>query len=318
MSKKMIAFCAGRRGSNVETYVKLALREAETMGLEAELIRLSDCDIRPCRSCNKMMCMVNGPDACIIKDDCQWLFKKYKEADAVIFAAPVYCLSPVGIMTDFRDRILGPRSSEATAQMDGPIPEWMGSKGYDRVGGLISVGGALTRNWTSLGLATLYTLAFPAGIRIVDHLDAYGVADPGEALMSKHYMDRARLLGKNVAYAALHPEKEWTHQFWGETEEAEACPGCHASLLIAHPGKKTVECAICGRTGDITMDEEGMHFNWPEDRFDRLTDLGDINHVREIHMHTREVYEPALASVEQAIKEMKGDNHFIVRPEKKN
>lgn len=316
MKKKITAFCSGTRNGNTELFTRYALEAAESMGVECELIRLSECNLQPCKSCVKKVCMGLGPKACIIKDDAAWLFDKYQESDGIIFSSPVWCLSPNGVITDFRDRLLGPRSNEGTAQMDGGIPDWMESKGHPRVGALISVGGALTRNWTSLGLATLYTLTFPAGIRIVDQMDVYGVADPGEALMRKDYIRQAKLLGKNLAYAVLHPELDWTKEFWGETEEKEACPGCHTSLLVARPGTKEVECAICGRKGSVSMDENGLKYEWPEDPLDRLEDLGIINHVREIAYHTEEIYEPKLPEIQESYDELKKDKSFVVKPER--
>ena len=53
--KKVVAFTAGRRGGNCEIYVKIALQELTKMGIECEMIRLHDCDLRPCIDCP------NGP-----------------------------------------------------------------------------------------------------------------------------------------------------------------------------------------------------------------------------------------------------------------
>ena len=39
MTKKIVAFSAGKVNGNTETYLKIALEEAQRMGCETELIR---------------------------------------------------------------------------------------------------------------------------------------------------------------------------------------------------------------------------------------------------------------------------------------
>lgn len=313
MGKKILAFTAGRRNSNTDMYVKIALLEAKRMGAEVEMIRLNDCNLQPCKACTRMICMAKGPQACIHKDDGVWLHEKFTECDALILAAPVWDLSPCGIITVLRDRIWGPRSARSSWAMDGGVPDWAREHEL-RPGALISVGGALTENWTSLGLATLYSCVFPEPIRIIDHMNVYGVADPGEALMRKDYIRRAKHLGGNLAYALMYPDAGWKTEFWGKTEQEEACPGCHQSLLIARPGKDYVECAICGRKGFIKMENGGMKFEWPFDPEDRLTHIGVMNHLREILYHTEEIYNPQVDSIQEEYKAMKAEESFVVRP----
>lgn len=315
MGKKILALCAGRRNGNTEIYVKTALKEAVRMGMEAELVRLSDCNLQPCKACNNMVCMYKGPKGCIHKDDAGWLHDKYSECDALILAAPVYDLSPSGIVTVLRDRIWGPRAARTSWALDGGTPDWALEREI-RPGALISVGGALTENWTSLGMATLYSCVFPEPIKVIDQMNVYGVADPGEAFMRKDYLRQARHLGQNLAFALMYPDSGWKNEFWGQTEQEEACPGCHQSMLIARPGKDYVECAICGRKGKITMENGGMKFEWPEDPYDRLREIGTLNHLREIKYHTEEIYEPKLEEIQEEYEKFKKDTSFLVKPPK--
>ena len=44
MAKKIVAYCAGKRNGNAETYIRIALEQAQEMGCEVELIRLLECD----------------------------------------------------------------------------------------------------------------------------------------------------------------------------------------------------------------------------------------------------------------------------------
>lgn len=317
MEKKIVAFCAGRKNGNTEMFMKLALMEAKKMGVEVEIIRLNECDLRPCKACPGMPCMEKGVRGCVLKDDGEWLMDKFLESDGYLLGAPVWSLSPCGIVSDFRDRIFGPKMDVAGWALNGGPPQWVNERGQYRPGALISVGGALTENWTSLGLATLFTTTFSAQINVIDHMNVHAVADMGEALTRKDYVLRARYLGQNLAYAVLHPEEDWTKKYLGETEEAEACPGCHNSLLIAKPNREYVECAICGRKGSVSMKNGGMEFEWPADSDDRLTVLGKFQHMREITYHTNIIYAPLRSEIEEEFNQLKEENEFLVRPPKK-
>lgn len=317
MAKKIVAFSAGKTNGNTETYMKIALEEARNMGCDVELIRLNSCDLRPCKACLNMPCMAKGPAGCILKDDGAWLAEKFIESDGFLLGSPVWALAPAGVVSDFRDRIFGPKTDVAGAELYG-APEWMKGRTQYRPGALISVGGALTENWTALGLPTLYTVAFSAQINIVDHMNVTAVADPGEALTRKDYILRARYLGQNLAYAVKHPEIDWTRKYLGETPEEEACPGCHNSLMIAKPGRDYVECAICGRKGYIKMVDGKIRYEWPEDNGDRLTVQGKFRHMREIAYHHNDIYAPIKDTVAEEYEHYKKMNEFIVRPPRKD
>ncbi len=310
--KKVVAFTAGRINGNTEILVKTALMAIEKMGIGVELIRLHDCRLEPCRDCLRGPCYVNGPGACILKDDGSWLAEKFLESDGYILGAPVWSLSPCGIVTDFRDRVFGPKMDLAGWERGG-IPQWAGGRVKQRPGGLISVGGALSEHWTSLGLATLYTTTFSAQTNVVDHMNVYQVADPGEALMRKDYLIRAKYLGENVGHAVLNPQIDWEKKYLGP-DEGEACPGCHDSVMIAKPGREYVECAICGRKGYISLKDGKIAYDWPEDPQDRLTMAGKFEHLREIERHTEERYLPHVEEIQELWQTYKDYNACILTP----
>ena len=67
------------------------LRGAEKTGAETEKIFLPSMNLECCRQCDEDgwgTCSKEGK--CIIDDDLESIFKKFKEADAVIIATPVY------------------------------------------------------------------------------------------------------------------------------------------------------------------------------------------------------------------------------------
>ncbi|MCQ2558939.1 MAG: flavodoxin family protein, partial [Oscillospiraceae bacterium] len=283
--KKVVAFTAGRRNGTGETIVKIALEAIAKMGIDVELIRLNECDLHPCTACAAGPCHSKGPGACIWKDDGPWLNEKFLDSDGYILAAPVWSLSPCGIVTDFRDRVFGPKMDMAMWERNSGSPEWAKGRVKQRPGALISVGGALTENWTSLGMPTLYTTTFSAQTNVVDNMNMYACGDAGEVLLREDVVTRARYLGENLGHAVLNPQIDWEHRWLGP-DTGDACPGCHCSVVIAKPGRNYVECAICGRKGNISLDANGcIQYTWPEDTRDRLTMMGKFDHAREIERH---------------------------------
>ena len=63
---KVTAFTCGARFGNSEIFAKVALQALQRMGIETELIRLNDCDLRPCIGCPNKLCS-KGPEHCIHK-----------------------------------------------------------------------------------------------------------------------------------------------------------------------------------------------------------------------------------------------------------
>lgn len=314
--KKVVAFSAGRINGNTEIYIKTALMEIEKMGIDVELIRLHECDLRPCKDCIKGPCFKGGPQACIIKDDAAWLAQKFNESDGYILGAPVWSLSPCGVVTDFRDRLFGPKMDLAGFELHGGAPDWYNA--IQRPGALISVGGALTKHWTSLGLATMFTTTFSAQTNVVDTMDVYQVADMGEALMRHDYLLQARHLGQHLAHAVLNPQIDWEHRYLGNDHGANACPGCHQNIMIANPGRNYVECAICGRKGYVSLDKDGcLQYTWPEDPQDRLTVMGKYDHLQEIRIHAEDIYSPHVDEIQEEYKKYKEYTACLVRPPKK-
>lgn len=311
---KVTAFTAGRRNGTTETLTKIALEAIAAMGIEVELIRLNECDLHPCSACGNGPCHSKGPAACIWKDDGAWLNEKFLDSDGYILAAPVWSLSPCGIVTDFRDRVFGPKMDMAMWEMNGGSPEWAKGRRKQRPGGLICAGGALTEHWTSLGMPTLYTTTFSAQTNVVDNLNLYACGDAGEVFLRPDVVRRAKYLGQNVGHAVLNPQIDWENRWLGSDNDGEACPGCHLSLVIAKPGRDYVECAVCGRKGFINLDENGkMQFTWPVDNQNRLTMMGKFDHAREINMHGEIRSQQGGPEIDEQIKKYRQMEQWTVK-----
>jgi multimeric flavodoxin WrbA len=80
----------------VEQYLK------QKEDIEFEHIFLKDMHLELCKGC--FSCLRIGEEHCPLKDDRDMLYKKMMQADAVIFASPVYVMNVTALMKNFVDR----------------------------------------------------------------------------------------------------------------------------------------------------------------------------------------------------------------------
>ena len=314
--KKLItAYSAGRVNGNCEVFTKAALMKAEKMGVEVRLIRLNSINLKPCIGCPTMPCGMKGPQYCVQRDDGEWLINQFLESDGYLLAAPVWSLAPTNLVSVFRDRVFGPKMDKAMYTTMGKTPDWIGDRLIERPGALISVGGAITENWTSLSLPTLYTTTFSAQTNVVDQMNVTGVADPGAAVLHPELIERAEKLGEHLAQAVLEMDEKPAH-WMGDTEET-ACPNCHQNLLIVHPGTSKVECPVCGRFGEMKIEGGTVKYVWPEfDDNDRLKPSGKLRHGREIFELKQKEYEPNKEQIPEKMKKYTEYTSCLVTPPK--
>jgi len=105
--KNIVVFDGGPRSdklSKTTFMVKHFCEGAKQADANVEYIRLKDKEIKPCTGC--FMCWTKTPGECVHKDDMTDLRKKYREADLVVFASPLYIFSVTGIFKNFMDRML--------------------------------------------------------------------------------------------------------------------------------------------------------------------------------------------------------------------
>lgn len=300
---KLVAFGCGRKNGNTEVFIKEALMAAEEKGLEVEYVRLADFDIHNCSSCYQTFCPANrNIDNCRYHDDTKFIAEKYLDADGVIVGAPVYAYTPDSLFFTFRDRVFGPKMDIACEHVGFPEPEWIQGRRHPRPGALISVGGAMTKHWTSLGVASLYSSTFSIQTEIVDILDAYGVADLGAACLNEEWLAKAHKLGENVADAIL--SGDW---FWrGDADEDGRCPECHCYHLTREANTNKVTCPVCGSTGYLKAVGDKITVEWPDTeecrKESRMRLSGKIMHLTEIEEVKKElnpVREKGLALLEK-------------------
>lgn len=307
---KLVGFCAGRKYGNTEVFIKEALMAAEEKGIEVEFIRLKDFELSKCTACDTF-CNRDIDKCPHHKDDAPFIIEKFLDSDGVIIGGPVYSLTPSSLFFTFRDRVFGPKMDVASVwELGQDEMPFVKGRFKARPGALVSVGGALTENWTTLGIPNLYSATFSAQTDIVDHLNVYGVSDPGEATIHEDWLAKAHKLGENVADAMLTGDHSWR----GEKEGT--CPGCHLNLVEIQPGTNKALCPICGIYGEVSMEDGVVKITWPDDldhrRDDRLCSRGKAVHLREIGEHMGQ-YKPNIPKAMEQLKKYKEYNACEVK-----
>jgi len=215
-----------RKLGNTEVLVKEALMEAQNLGAEVSVLRLTDLRIDPCKGC--MACAFKEEE-CRIPDGWCAFRERLMESDAAILGAPTYLLGPVGVIKMITDRNIAFRT--AALQHAG------------KPGAIIGVSGV--RGWEPFAMPMLNIFMFTCGLRVVDQ-EMFYAQGPGEILLDDSAMKRARKLGSNVFEAASKPVKERTY-----LGDKGVCPACHQNLFSVRD--EVLECALCQAKAEIKM-----------------------------------------------------------------
>ena len=102
MSRKVLIVSSSlRANSNSEILAKECERGAISAGNEVEFISLKGKNINFCVGC--LNCQKTGK--CVIKDDVYAIMAKVKEADAIVFATPIYYYEMSGQLKTLLDRL---------------------------------------------------------------------------------------------------------------------------------------------------------------------------------------------------------------------
>ena len=102
-----------REKGNSATLAKQVAAGAEAAGAQVESFYLHGMKIQPCDACDA--CRGDPAMDCIIDDDMQLLYPKLREADALVYASPIYWFTVTAQLKLFMDRCyaLGSDSDEA-------------------------------------------------------------------------------------------------------------------------------------------------------------------------------------------------------------
>lgn len=287
---KVLGISFGRKMKCSEIMVKEALYQAKAAGAEVQFISTINLEIGHCKGCGACSTVRSqgGQVKCILKDDYHLLEEAALDADGIIVAAPVYALGIVGQFKNFVDRF-GPAHDRAALLEEQKKRIEAGKNGAelldprylkDRYVGLISVGGAVTPNWVSLGLPMLHLFEFSLYMKAVGHIDAYDQGRKGSPVLDQSLMEACGALGRKVAESIGKPydEVEWLG-------DEGVCPICHCSLLSIAPNRSpVVECPICGISGELRIVDGKVEVTFSEAQKarSRSTIAGLYEHYHEI------------------------------------
>lgn len=288
---KILGLSFGKANANTDVLVKQALFGAKAAAPEAEVrfINTTRLHIDRCIGCGACSTSLEkgGDNDCIIKDDFQMVEDALREADCIIVGAPVYVLQPVGQFKNFVDRFSCRHDVSAinwvldkrrNGEAPGNAEDYPIERLKKRYVSYISVGGASTKNWVSMGTATMHLFGFPAMMKVIGNYDAHNMGTTGHPLLDKTLMDNIYEMGRQtaLAYGKEDAELEW----FGPQG---TCPVCHQDLLTVN-GTTTVECPICGIEGKISIDGDKLNVTFSEEQQARAR--GTFAGLRE---HTTEI-----------------------------
>lgn len=291
--KNVLGISFGRKLGNTEVMIKTALMECEKAGHEVHFIHADGLEIKPCTGC--ISCVVGmttgrGKGGCPLKDEFHILEEALMESDAVIVGSPTYVLGPTGRFKTVCDRI-GPshditfrkaayEEGLAAGKAQEQLPDARSFK--KRIGALVSVGGAMTKNWLSFMLPTMYEFTMSMGIDVVDMHEYHGAMAYEHVLGNEKQMERMKKMGQNIA-AALAEEEEEERIKWRGQEEG-VCPVCHCDMLTVSKDRSSIECPVCGIYGELECRDGKIqvHFSEAQQQRSRLRWDGKLEHSTEI------------------------------------
>lgn len=283
---KILAISMGRHNHNCDILAKHSLMAAKEAGAEVKFVNTMDMEIGHCTGCGACSVLRDRGKQikCIRKDDYLKLENDVLDADGIVLVAPVYSLAPTGQVKNFIDRFgaahdLAAATEEQKKRIREGASELLDERLFkDRYVAYISVGGAHTPNWVSMGLPNLHMFGMSVAMNVVGQLDAYDMGHRTNPVLDKPFLDKVSDLGKHLVNSVgkKREEIEW----WGDKG---VCPVCH-NKFISIEDTTAVECPICGINGELSI-EDGkvqVEFSKKEQERARNTLNGLYEHYYEL------------------------------------
>jgi multimeric flavodoxin WrbA len=177
-----------RKNGNSALLADQVATGAKEAGAEVESFYLHGMDIQPCDACDSCQGVANLD--CIIDDDMQLLYPKLREADAVVYASPIYWFTVSAQLKLCIDRCYG-----FGGDTDEPEDHALAGK---RIGVVLTYGGDDPYDSGAINAIRTFQDIFhyiPASI--VDIVYGYAL-DAGEIKNDKKLMRKAYELGRKL------------------------------------------------------------------------------------------------------------------------
>ena len=306
---KLLGISFGRKGRSCDIITKQALIAAREQGAEVKFINTVQMNIGHCKSCAACIASRDrgGQIKCAVKDDYEILEEAVLDADAILVAAPVYAIGPAGQMKNFIDRF-GPAHDIAGAVYEQEKRKKQGTPLLDermfsnKYIGYISVGGAITHHWVSMGLPGFKMFAASTCWTVVGQMDVWDMGRRANPAFDNELMEKAAEFGRHM-FSCQGKTAEEISWFGDEG----ICPVCHNRLLSISPGNDAdqVECPLCGIRGSlqVTGGKIRMVFDAEDQKRARGKWEGQLEHYNEINSMIGEAI-PKLKANESRMKEL--------------
>jgi multimeric flavodoxin WrbA len=236
--------CGQPRGS-AEILLKAALRAAGEQGAQVELVRVDE------------LRLPSGAAEAAEPDDGWWLWERLIACDGLIVSTPIISRTVAARLKLFGDKMLGPNADAAIIEgllalrrqgQQPAVPFRVDERVLKpRVAGFLAVGGSLTSQWKALALPLMHATTFSMHIAVVDQAQFEGAGTPRSVVLDPAAIDRAALLGRNVASQLGVPFDQ--ARYLGPPG---LCPLCHLDVIALRG--TDVECATCGARGVLAPD----------------------------------------------------------------
>ncbi len=179
-----------RRGGNSETLLDVALEGATAAGARVEKLIPSEMNIIPCDGCRHCS---DDPGRCHYRDDMDYLYRRFREADRFLIVSPLFFLglpAPIKAMVD-RCQALWVIKYEQKGQV--------GLSGQSRVGFFLAVGNYNRPYFFQPANATARSFyisldVWHAGSSFYGHIDK-----KGEIVGHPTALDEAYAIGQRLA-----------------------------------------------------------------------------------------------------------------------
>ncbi|MGB6582375.1 MAG: NAD(P)H-dependent oxidoreductase [Streptosporangiaceae bacterium] len=271
---RVLGLGCGQPHGSAEILLKAAVRAAEGEGADVQLVRLDE------------LRLPSGAAEGAEPDDAWWLWERLVECDGLIVSTPIISRTVAARLKLFGDRLLGPNADAAIIEglmalrrqgREPAVPFRVDERVLKpRVAGFLAVGGSLTSQWKTLALPMMHATTFSMHIAVVDQVQFEGAGTPRSVVLDADAIDRAAVLGRNVA-----------SQLGVAFDEARylgppgLCPMCHLDVVVLRGAD--VECATCGARGLLAPD---LQVTW--------TDLStSVISMDEKRAHAAEIQETA-------------------------
>ncbi len=186
MTKILIVKGSPRKNGNSAALADQVAAGAREAGAQVESFYLHGMDISPCDACEA--CQASADAECIVDDDMQLLYPKLREADAVVYASPIYWFTISAQLKLFMDRCYALGGDEVEDH----------ALAGKRIGVVLTYGGDDPFDSGAINAIRTFQDVFryiPA--EIVDIV--YGCAsDPGEIKANEDVMQKAYDLGRKL------------------------------------------------------------------------------------------------------------------------